>query len=228
CEYYASATALLLRLMGVPARVVGGFKGALYNPYGKYHVVTNSMAHVWVEAYVKGEWIRVDTTPSYSPEAIREISKFSLLHDYIVSFWHTNVIGFDAKRQISLFRGIKEGLSRKSSFESVSSIFEPLMLMLLGMSGFYFLLQAYFKSRKTPENLYRELKWFLKSKGLISDEFLPEHVLTRVLESPYYDGSLYIIRLYQRKRFSQHKVYKNEIIEGYKILQNLKNIAGRS
>ncbi|MDW8236792.1 MAG: DUF3488 and transglutaminase-like domain-containing protein [Aquificaceae bacterium] len=228
CEYYASATALLLGGLGVRARVVGGFKGALYNPYGKYHVVTNSMAHVWVEAYVKGEWIRVDTTPSYSPEAIREISKFSLLHDYIVSFWHTNVIGFDAKRQISLFRGIKEGLSRKSSFESVSSIFEPLMLMLLGMSGFYFLLQAYFKSRKTPENLYRELKWFLKSKGLISDEFLPEHVLTRVLESPYYDGSLYIIRLYQRKRFSQHKVYKNEIIEGYKILQNLKNIAGRS
>lgn len=52
CEYYASPTALLLRLMGVPARVVGGFKGAIWNNYGNYYIVTNSMAHVWVEAYI--------------------------------------------------------------------------------------------------------------------------------------------------------------------------------
>ncbi|MEN3034489.1 MAG: DUF3488 and transglutaminase-like domain-containing protein [Aquificaceae bacterium] len=228
CEYYASSTALLLRLMGIPARVVGGFKGALYNPYGNYHVVTNSMAHVWVEAYINGQWLRVDTTPAYSPQALNQISTFALLHDYLVNFWYENVVGFDTKRQISLFRELRQSLTGWRSFEGANQAFENLMVILLIPAGFYLILQTYLKSRKTPENLYRELKRFLKSRGLITDELLPEHLLAKVSKSPYYDGSLYIVRLYQKKRFSQYKVFKSEVIEGYKILKSLKNISGRS
>ena len=40
----------------------GVIKGALWNQYGGYHIVTNSMAHVWVEAYVNGEWVRKITS----------------------------------------------------------------------------------------------------------------------------------------------------------------------
>jgi Transglutaminase-like enzymes, putative cysteine proteases len=64
CEAYASSTALLLRLMGVPSRVVVGFHGAIYNKDGNYFFVTNSLAHSWVEAYYNGKWRTVDTTPT--------------------------------------------------------------------------------------------------------------------------------------------------------------------
>jgi transglutaminase-like putative cysteine protease len=110
CEYYASATALLLRLMGVPARVVGGFKGAIWNNYGNYYMITNSMAHVWVEAHINGKWVRVDTTPSYQSPALKHISTFSLIMDSIVSFWYSNVVGFSAEKQISLFKAFGRGL----------------------------------------------------------------------------------------------------------------------
>lgn len=65
CELYASALALLLRLNGIPARVVVGYNGAEYNPVGDYWLVRQSMAHAWTEAWVaeKG-WVRMDATPA--------------------------------------------------------------------------------------------------------------------------------------------------------------------
>ena len=44
CEYFASALALLLRLEGVPARVVNGFMGGEYNKVGGYWVIRQSHA----------------------------------------------------------------------------------------------------------------------------------------------------------------------------------------
>ena len=63
CEFFASSCALLLRLAGVPARLVGGYLGGEYNQLGGYYVVTGEQAHVWVEAYLEGTgWVRVDPT----------------------------------------------------------------------------------------------------------------------------------------------------------------------
>jgi hypothetical protein len=63
CEYFATATALLLRAGGIPARYATGFavseKSALENAY----IVRQRHAHAWVRAYVNGAWIDIDTTP---------------------------------------------------------------------------------------------------------------------------------------------------------------------
>ncbi len=64
CEYYASATVLLLRYLGIPSRYSVGF--AVFEKSfleGKY-IVRNRHAHAWAEAYVQGKWVIVDTTPS--------------------------------------------------------------------------------------------------------------------------------------------------------------------
>lgn len=64
CEFFASATAILLRMAGVPCRYVTGYAGAEYNTFGKYWVVRQRDAHAWVEAYLQGEgWVIVDSTP---------------------------------------------------------------------------------------------------------------------------------------------------------------------
>ena len=68
CEYFASAMTVMLRELGVPARVVEGYTtGALDPNTGKY-VVKELDAHAWVEAYFPTYgWIEFEPTPSQAP-----------------------------------------------------------------------------------------------------------------------------------------------------------------
>lgn len=73
CEFFASGTAILLRLGGIPCRYVTGYAGAEYNRIGKYWVVRQRDAHAWVEAHVPGQgWMIVDATPADSIPATTE------------------------------------------------------------------------------------------------------------------------------------------------------------
>lgn len=64
CEYFATATVLLLRSLGVPARYVTGFSVQEYSSLERAFIVRNRHAHAWAEAYVDGRWVAVDTTPA--------------------------------------------------------------------------------------------------------------------------------------------------------------------
>ncbi len=63
CEYFATATALLLRAAGVPARYATGFSVQEYSTIEAAYVVRERHAHAWVRAWVDGKWADVDTTP---------------------------------------------------------------------------------------------------------------------------------------------------------------------
>lgn len=71
CEHFASAFVVVMRAMGVPARIVTGFQGAELNPVDGLYVVRNSDAHAWAE-YWQAElgWVRVDPTAAVAPERI--------------------------------------------------------------------------------------------------------------------------------------------------------------
>ena len=64
CEYFASATSLLLRSAGIPTRYVVGYSVSEYSPTEQEYIVRVRDAHAWVMAYVDHRWITVDTTPS--------------------------------------------------------------------------------------------------------------------------------------------------------------------
>ena len=68
CQQYSGAMALLLRMAGIPARVVTGFStGATDMKTGEY-IVRDFDAHSWVEAYYPGwGWLTFDPTPADSP-----------------------------------------------------------------------------------------------------------------------------------------------------------------
>ncbi|MCS6899591.1 MAG: transglutaminase domain-containing protein [Myxococcales bacterium] len=69
CEYFASALALLARSLGIPTRVIGGYRVSEFNRVGGYHVVRERNAHAWVEAYLPGQgWVSWDPTPAVSLE----------------------------------------------------------------------------------------------------------------------------------------------------------------
>lgn len=68
CEYFASSMVMMLREVGVPARLVEGFTSGTFDPtMGKY-VVKQVNAHAWVEVYVPTfGWIEFEPTPSETP-----------------------------------------------------------------------------------------------------------------------------------------------------------------
>ncbi|KYG66683.1 cysteine protease [Bdellovibrio bacteriovorus] len=67
CEHYAGAYASLARGLGIPARVVIGYQGGRYNPWGDFWRISQKDAHAWAEVFVDGHWQRVDPTAWVAP-----------------------------------------------------------------------------------------------------------------------------------------------------------------
>jgi transglutaminase-like putative cysteine protease len=65
CQFFAGAMALMLRYLGIPARVAVGFAGGSYNAKQRAYLVTDRDAHAWVEVWFKGYgWLPFDPTPA--------------------------------------------------------------------------------------------------------------------------------------------------------------------
>lgn len=62
CEYFATATTLLLRAADIPARYAVGY--AVQEKRGRYYIVRERHAHAWCLAWIDGAWRNVDTTPA--------------------------------------------------------------------------------------------------------------------------------------------------------------------
>jgi protein-glutamine gamma-glutamyltransferase len=64
CQHYAGAMALMLRFLGIPARVAAGFTSGSYDDDSNEWTVTDHDAHDWVEVYFPGYgWMPFDPTP---------------------------------------------------------------------------------------------------------------------------------------------------------------------
>jgi len=64
CEYFASATVLMLRELGIPARYTVGFAIQEYEPMLDMFIVRQRHAHAWAQAFIDGKWQVIDMTPS--------------------------------------------------------------------------------------------------------------------------------------------------------------------
>jgi hypothetical protein len=162
CEYFASAMAVLLRSSGIAARMVGGYKGGYYNPVGKYYMVPQKNAHVWVEAYIDGQWLRFDPTPGYGNSG-KQLLKLQFLFDSINYYWNAFVINYDFKKQTSLFTKIGSGLKNFKkpnlkfliSKETIVYLFAAAITAGVVLIAYHFIFR-----RKSPEE--RALLFFLK------------------------------------------------------------------
>jgi len=68
CEHYATSFATLMRLAGVPARVVVGYLGGEYNDLGHFFLVRQADTHAWCEVWLPDSgWTRVDPTAAVAP-----------------------------------------------------------------------------------------------------------------------------------------------------------------
>src|ERR671922_673757 len=68
CQQFSGAMALMLRMVGIPARVVAGFSPGSYNRDTGEYRVRDLDAHSWVEVYFTGiGWVPFDPTPTAAP-----------------------------------------------------------------------------------------------------------------------------------------------------------------
>jgi transglutaminase-like putative cysteine protease len=109
CEFYSTAMAVMLRVVGVPTRNVTGFVGGTYNRFGKFYAVRQGDAHSWVEAWIDGQgWRTFDPTPPADAQPKSELGgTMALLRDFLEASsqrWQRNVVGYDLDQQVGVFK----------------------------------------------------------------------------------------------------------------------------
>lgn len=120
CEYFASTLAVMLRIAGIPSRVIGGYRGGYYNDVGQYYLIPQKNAHVWVEAFIpqKG-WLRYDPTPASIENFAFPLQGDSLLKarvflDTVNYYWYAFIINYNLEKQISFLQKVRTGIKKPS------------------------------------------------------------------------------------------------------------------
>ena len=111
CEYFASSMAVMLRTLGIPSRVVNGFRTDEFNDLTGSYVVRAKDAHAWVEAYFPGYgWQMFDPTPSGAASgAPHGWARLALYVDAMSSFWRDWVVSYDTSHQFTLGQAAVSG-----------------------------------------------------------------------------------------------------------------------
>jgi protein-glutamine gamma-glutamyltransferase len=93
CQHFAGAMALMLRLLGVPARVAAGFVPGHYDD--ATWTVTDHEAHTWVEVWFRGYgWLAFDPTPG---------------RGRLSGSYSSTSVAFDASAAAKLFAAVVKG-----------------------------------------------------------------------------------------------------------------------
>ncbi len=104
CEYFATSMAIMLRTLGIPTRVVNGFRGGEYNDLIGSYIVREQDAHSWVEVYFpEFGWVTFDPTPS-RPAGARadKWARLGLYTDALREMWREWVVNYDFSHQMKL------------------------------------------------------------------------------------------------------------------------------
>ena len=129
CEHYATAMVMLLRAVGVPARLVTGFLATEWNEYGNYYLVRQRDAHAWVEVHLPNSgWVTMDPTPAVSePAGDSQWFALSRAMDTLRLRWNRFFVQYNAADQLAVVRGLKEGTAvvRDRAWNSLSLLLAP-------------------------------------------------------------------------------------------------------
>jgi protein-glutamine gamma-glutamyltransferase len=86
CEYFATATTLLLRYAGVPTRYAVGW--SVQEGKGKKYIVRDRHAHAWTLWWDGRNWLDLDTTPStWDAAEAADTSWFQPVKDFFSDLW---------------------------------------------------------------------------------------------------------------------------------------------
>ena len=200
CEHIASAFAVLMRGMGVPARIVTGYQGGDRNSVDNYWTVRNSDAHAWAEVWIAGQgWTRVDPTGAVSPGRVGQFQRLQAPRGAIASAvgtfvnistmeqlravweavnnrWNQWVINYTQSRQLNLLQNLGfESPSWTDLLRLLTASLSALALLWLGW--------ARLTRPKIDEwtRLMQEARERLQRHGIASSASMPARSLAAVV-----------------------------------------------
>ena len=166
CELFATASVLALRLWGIPARIVTGYRGGEYNPVADAAIVKQYQAHAWVEYFVADSgWHRFDPTPMLSP-VLQESLRGSVMQYYhAANYWlNRYLVDFNLRTQRDIVRQVRQQLKQPFSLKDLWS-WQPLLGLVLGSltAIFGWLGWRYYRRRRKRPRRPHYYRRFLKS-----------------------------------------------------------------
>jgi hypothetical protein len=229
CEYFAAAMAVMLRALGVPARVVNGFQRGEWNPYGQYFIVRYSDAHSWVEAYLPGAgWVSFDPTPRATGDALAARTPMLLYLDSLRLQWHRYIVNWSLRDQIRAVQSVQVGIaglrgwSGRLDPEARASLTRAGALALVGAVGAVGLWAAWRQrtgrgpgGRRAPV-FYRRALRAAARRGLrpAAGETAREFRSRVAALGPPADGAFTrVTALYERARFGGEPPSREELVE---------------
>ncbi|MEM6553591.1 MAG: DUF3488 and transglutaminase-like domain-containing protein [Planctomycetota bacterium] len=119
CELFASGLAAMCRSVGVPARLVTGYRVSEFNTIGGYYVVRQTDAHAWVEVQLgeDGPWRVVDPTPpgELAEEHDGEDTWWRPvvhLYEHLEYWWLRSVMAYDESARQELIAEAQSAVDR--------------------------------------------------------------------------------------------------------------------
>lgn len=102
CELFASAMALMVRSLGIPARVALGYRGGTWNDNDRAYIVRKDMAHLWVEVYfLDYGWVIFDPSPAADDPSTTFLSNLQQAlarHRLrLRMFWYRDIMGYEGR-----------------------------------------------------------------------------------------------------------------------------------
>ncbi|TAN45380.1 MAG: DUF3488 domain-containing protein [Nitrospirae bacterium] len=221
CEYYASAMAVMLRLSGIPARIVGGFRGGDYNDLGGYYMIPQKYAHVWVEAYIEDKgWKRIDPTPAGSGGPTVKIRKgfmlkLKLFIDSINYYWSVAVINYNLEKQINILGGVMHAFKQPSlKFEMDKKTLAELGLFIIAVPAVLGLLLALLRRKRQTieEGLLSRFLSVMERHGYKKGraEGLEEFI-SKIADNGIRESAAMFVSKFQRFYYRDMKIGKDEL-----------------
>ncbi len=250
CEFFASAMALMLRSLGMPTRVVSGYRGGEWSDATQAFIVRQSMAHLWLEVYFEGAgWVRFDPAPAAVDAPVGGIAGLiRSLNDFQLRarlFWYREVISFDRGVQLQRLRAIPEGIFRTlglmrspdDSAVSSTSGASPLFTVMLSLTVIALAalgLRSYLRRRRElfpltrdqrlAVSMFNELRDRLAKHGVtvqgLSAEEIEEEVQSR--QWTEFGDIRSMLRLYNDVRFGQKPMEKSRLDDLLRRLRALR------
>lgn len=185
CEYYASATATLLQLLDIPARVVIGYQGGEFNEVGRFFAITQKDAHAWVE-YLneEQEWVRLDPTQVVAPERLQlggvnferkinsNVSLITQIKNLITDNFYINQVSLFASLmnyQWNMFLLDFDRDQQAALIDLIKTVFLQIIIALFAIAFLILVLQLYHKRRvfsRTKDQLAFEFESFMNKQKM--------------------------------------------------------------